>query len=132
MHNTTRQRSCLCLALTILLVLGVAACRAPATPQPHNWPDASWRPYDPNNSPFNWAIPANPHIVSNSGDMVDSLLKLSGCNPSDISTYQFCKPNNLVAHDDHASGGGWPTYYLLSTDPEITVACVGGPCPFPT
>jgi len=29
------------------------------------------------------------------------------------------------------SGGGWPTYYLLPSDPEITVNCTSGPCPLP-
>ena len=132
-------------ALLVLLFCGTACATAapsssavtsspptsPSSTTQHTWPDAAWHPYGPT-SPFNWTVPANPPIVTNSAQIVDSLLALSGCVVGDSTTHSRCKPNNSTAFDDHASGGGWPTYYLLPTDPDVTITCTGAPCPLQT
>ena len=124
------------LAAAAILVVG-ASCRSDPPPPPppppppaHTWPDASYRPYALT-SAFNWEIQANPRFVLNTNDIVNQLVgaALSGCDPNG-PRQSSCKPGDLVAHTDGQSGGGWPTYWSLPTDPEIAVNCSGGPCPY--
>lgn len=87
---------------------------------PGVWPPACWRPYAAT-SPFNTALPPNPHIAANSSAIVARVL-------GDVS--QQDRPNHLTAHVGGTSGE--PTYYTQATDPEYTLQCtmtIWGNCP---
>ena len=91
-----------------------------------SWPDGTWRPYDPDRSPFNWAVPGDAPTLGNGHLMVESLLNLSGCDPT--TAPQNCKPSNwsaYTAEGGHRRGSGWPTYWVQASDPDFTVECTG-------
>jgi hypothetical protein len=120
-------------AVALLILVG---CTKPVSPPTHSWPDAKWRPYA-DSSPFNFVIPPNaPDLTINPGSNSSSVIvnqiigSLAHCDPNVSATYSNCKPTNWVASQDHMSGGGWPTYQPIATDPLINIVCNGGPCPF--
>jgi hypothetical protein len=97
----------------------------PSKAEPHQasrtWPDHLWRPYS-DASPFNWEVPGDALTLPNSAQIVESLIRLSGCDASHVSN---CAPSNWGAHQDGRSGSGWPTYWITESDPDITVTCTG-------
>lgn len=74
---------------------------------PGHWPDANWRPYSSDSSPFNKTVPSNPAIHPQSAAIIASALE-NGVGT--LSTSQA--PNHDYYH---------PIYYAQTTDPKLKI-----------
>jgi hypothetical protein len=78
-----------------------------------NWPPYCWHPYGPR-SPFNFRIPANPRLSTQSTTIVDY-----------IRGHHWLFDNDGSGNFVIGSDGSRPVYWSHSSDPLVKVICVG-------